>query len=222
MLWIEFISMGNITMAIIEIIGYLGSILVAISLMMKNILKLRIINMAGAFFFMVYSLIIGTYPIFFVNLVIFLVDLYYLYVILTKEELFSTIHIDNHQSPFLKAFVEYYYSDIKKFFPKFEREIFQSSHVLVVMRNMIPVGFFISRENPNNKTQIEILVDYIIPEYRDFKNAHFLHKKEIKKYKKQGYKSFITQTKNGTHKDYLLKMGYIQDEEDNSLYKRKF
>jgi hypothetical protein len=214
--------MGNLTIAIIETIGYLGSILVAISLMMKNILKLRIINMAGAFFFMVYSLIIGTYPIFIVNLVIFLVDLYYLYVILTKEELFSTIHIEDRKSPFLKTFVDFYYDDIKKFFPRFEPEILDTSHVLVVLRDMVPVGLFISRESPKNEKQIEILVDYIIPEYRDFKNAHFVYKKEIKKYKKQGYESFITRTKNGTHKEYLLKMGYTQDDKDASLYKREF
>lgn len=222
MLWIELITMGSITMAVIEIIGYLGSILVAISLMMKNILKLRIINMVGAFFFMMYSLIIGTYPIFLVNLVIFIVDLYYLYVILTKEELFSTVHMPERDSPFLEAFIEFYYEDIKKFFPRFEPEILEKAHVLVVLRNMVPVGLFISRESPKNDKQIEILVDYIIPEYRDFKNAHFVYKKEIKKYKKQGYESFVTRTKNGTHKDYLLKMGYTQDPNDKSLYRRKF
>jgi uncharacterized protein YutD len=125
-------------------------------------------------------------------------------------------------SPFLEAFVEFYYEDIKKFFPRFEPEILEKSHVLVVLRNMVPVGLFISRESPKNDKQIEILVDYIIPEYRDFKNAHFVYKKEIKKYKKQGYESFVTRTKNGTHKDYLLKMGYTQDPNDKSLYRRKF
>ncbi len=178
--------------------------------------------MIGAFFFMVYSVIIGTYPIFVVNLIIFLVDIYFLYVILTKEELFTTIHIPNRDSAFLKTFIEFYYEDIKKFFPCFEPGILENCHVLVVLRNMVPVGLFISREHPKHNKQIEIMVDYIIPEYRDFKNAYFVYKKEIKKYKKQGYESFITRTHNGTHKDYLLKMGYTQDPEDSSLYTREF
>ena len=62
----------------VELIGYLGSILVAISLMMKSLLRLRIINLIGALFFTVYGVLLGAYPVAFVNGIIVFIDLYYL------------------------------------------------------------------------------------------------------------------------------------------------
>ena len=44
---------------IYEIIGYAASLLVALSLTMKSLQKLRIINMIGAIVFIVYGLLIG-------------------------------------------------------------------------------------------------------------------------------------------------------------------
>jgi uncharacterized membrane protein YqgA involved in biofilm formation len=42
-----------------ELIGYTGSLLVAISLSMKSLQRLRIVNMAGALFFILYGILIG-------------------------------------------------------------------------------------------------------------------------------------------------------------------
>ena len=61
-----------------EIIGYFASVLVAISLMMSSILKLRVINLLGAALFTLYGLLIGAYPVAVMNFFIVLIDLYYL------------------------------------------------------------------------------------------------------------------------------------------------
>lgn len=207
-------------MLLIELIGYLGSILVAISLMMRNILKLRIINMTGAFIFIVYSLIIQAYPVFLVNLVIFFINIYFLYEIMTKQEDFSVIWIKDKNSPIFQKFIEYYHDDIKKFFPNFTLDTINEGKILLILRNMVPVGIFVSK--PIDEKRIEIVIDYIIPAYRDFKNAYFVYKQEIEKYKAEGYDTFITHTKNGIHKKYLLKIGYEQDSMDPHLFKKKF
>jgi hypothetical protein len=66
-------------LSVYEIIGYIASILVAVSLMMSSILKLRVINLIGAACFTVYGLLIDAYPVAVVNFIIVLIDLYYLY-----------------------------------------------------------------------------------------------------------------------------------------------
>ena len=63
---------------IYEIIGYSASALVAISLMMSSIVKLRVINLIGAALFTLYGLLIGAYPVAVLNFTIVLIDLYYL------------------------------------------------------------------------------------------------------------------------------------------------
>jgi hypothetical protein len=61
-----------------EIIGYLASILVAISLMMRTLNKLRLVNLTGSLLFTVYGLFIGAYPVAFLNAFIVMVNIYYL------------------------------------------------------------------------------------------------------------------------------------------------
>ncbi|MCS6232974.1 YgjV family protein [Shewanella baltica] len=61
-----------------EWVGYLASVVVAISLMMSNIKKLRWWNLIGAALFVAYGMAIGAYPVALVNFFIVLIDTYYL------------------------------------------------------------------------------------------------------------------------------------------------
>lgn len=72
-----------------EIIGYAASLLVAVSLMMRSILKLRVINLLGAAVFTLYGLLIDAYPVAVMNLFIVLIDLYYLREFITAKGYFS-------------------------------------------------------------------------------------------------------------------------------------
>ena len=68
--------MNNV--AWIEYVGYLASILIGISMFMKDIVKLRFINLSGAILFTVYGFIIKSYPVAIVNLIISFTNIYYL------------------------------------------------------------------------------------------------------------------------------------------------
>ncbi|MGO1298875.1 MAG: hypothetical protein ACTMIA_16505 [Vibrio sp.] len=63
----------------IQIMGYAASIMVAISLTMKNIIKLRIINFIGCIIFCIYGSLIGAWPVVATNAFISIVNIYYLY-----------------------------------------------------------------------------------------------------------------------------------------------
>ena len=67
-----------------ELLGYSASVLVALSLSMRSLLKLRVINLTGALLFTIYGLMIGALPVAVLNLFIVLVNLYYLH------QMFST------------------------------------------------------------------------------------------------------------------------------------
>ena len=64
---------------LIEWVGYAASILIAISMFMKDIIKLRFINLIGSLLFAIYGFIIKAYPVAIVNVIIVFVNLYYLY-----------------------------------------------------------------------------------------------------------------------------------------------
>ena len=68
----------------IEIIGYCGSGLVVISLMMKSIKKLRWINLFGATIFVIYGFFIESNPVIVLNMFIVIADVYHI-IVLKKE-----------------------------------------------------------------------------------------------------------------------------------------
>lgn len=67
------------TAYVFEMLGYSASVLVAISLMMQSVVKLRTINLVGAILFSVYGVVIGAFPVAFLNGFIAIVNIYYLH-----------------------------------------------------------------------------------------------------------------------------------------------
>jgi hypothetical protein len=65
-------------MPLLEVYGYVGSVLIALSLMMSNIVRLRWINLIGAAVFSTYGVIIQAWPVAFLNGFIVLIDVYHL------------------------------------------------------------------------------------------------------------------------------------------------
>lgn len=68
-----------------EWVGYLASVVVAVSLMMSDIKKLRWLNLLGAILFVAYGMAIHAYPVAAVNFFIVLIDIYYLVVIYREQ-----------------------------------------------------------------------------------------------------------------------------------------
>lgn len=65
-------------MNMVEILGYAASIMVAISLTMKDIVKLRILNFIGCGLFTAYGLMIDSWPVVLTNGFIACVNVYFL------------------------------------------------------------------------------------------------------------------------------------------------
>lgn len=63
----------------IEIIGYLASGFVLLSFVMKEMTKLRIVNIIGCSFFIAYGILIPSWPIIITNVAIVFVNTFYLF-----------------------------------------------------------------------------------------------------------------------------------------------
>ncbi|MCK6649323.1 MAG: uroporphyrinogen decarboxylase [Bacteroidia bacterium] len=62
-----------------EMIGYVASFIVLISFLMKNMIKLRIVNSVGCGLFVIYGILLhNSVPIILTNSVILFIHLYYL------------------------------------------------------------------------------------------------------------------------------------------------
>lgn len=73
-------------MSYIEMLGYLSTALVAGSFLMKDVLKLRLVNTTGALGFMLYSSIKGDVPVLLLNIFVAAVNGYYIWQTLRENK----------------------------------------------------------------------------------------------------------------------------------------
>lgn len=83
---------------IIKIIGYMGSSLVVLSMLMSSIVKLRMINTAGCCISATYALIIHSYPLALMNICLIAINIYNLIKLLKTEQHYSLVCIDTNNS----------------------------------------------------------------------------------------------------------------------------
>ena len=199
------------TAMIYEIIGYVASALVAISVLMTSILRLRVINLVGSSVFVVYGLLIGAYPVALVNFIIVLINIYQLNKLLKLEDEFSLLDVDS-ESDYLKQFIDFHHPEIEKFYPEFfinSLNTAESQIVIFVLRNMLPVGLFIAKGSEGERAVVKL--DYVIPGYRDFKVGQYLYREKKDFFVSQGISQLISYSGNDAHQQYLERMGFERD-----------
>ena len=69
-----------------EIIGIVATLFVLLSFLMKKIELVRIINIIGAAFFVVYGLLIGAFSTWLLNAILIIIHLIYLTIYLIKKK----------------------------------------------------------------------------------------------------------------------------------------
>lgn len=189
----------------LEYLGYAASLIVLISLLMSSLKKLRWINLFGATLFGFYGFMIGSIPTGMMNLGIVIIDVYYLVKMYKGKEFFQLLPFEG-KSEYLKSFIKFYKEDIESYVNISKVDIENASTKLYILRNMTPAGLFIA--DKADSTTLEIKVDYVVPQYRDFKLGAYVFKSQREEFLKLGYKEFLVYTKNEAHIKYVKKMGF--------------
>ncbi len=192
-------------LTLVQIIGYIASITIAISMTMNSIVKFRWINLAGASTFSAYGFIFGAYPVGILNGFIVLVDLYYLRKIYFKKDIFDTLEI-RHDNKYLLKFLDFYHEDIQKYFPGFKYKPEMNTISFFVLRNTAVAGIFLAHEEGGHKLKVGL--DYAVPEYRDFKSGKFVYDSVLLTLKNKGITTFAANGHTAKHIKYLKKCGF--------------
>ncbi|MDG5788435.1 hypothetical protein QA612_13175 [Evansella sp. AB-P1] len=196
----------------LEWLGYLASLIVLISLLMSSIIKLRWINLIGSTIFSIYGFLIGALPVGIMNLGIALINVYYLIKIYrTDEEYFKTMPIDKN-SQYYHYFLEFYKNEIEKVseVTKLQKNNYEVS--FFILRNTVPAGVFIASTYTEHTLKIEL--DFVVPEYRDFKVGNYIFKNSKQFFKDKGFTDFVSYTTNEKHMKYLNKVGFKESIDD--------
>jgi hypothetical protein len=190
---------------VLEIVGYVASVLVAISLMMSSILRLRLINLVGSAAFTVYGALIGAYPVATVNAIIVLINLYYLRQMLTSREFFKLLRVQP-DSEYLHAFLGFHKDEIARFVPGFTYRVEGDQLVFFVLRDMVPAGLFIGERRGDGV--LRVVLDFVIPQYRDFKTGRYLFSAQAEFFRELGITEIQSAPGSKVHTEYLRRMGF--------------
>ena len=193
--------------AIYELVGYLGSALIVISLTRKSVLKLRLFGMAGAVTFLVYGLLIGAYPIAGVNVIIIGVHVWFLRDLWSSRREFFTILRVKKDSAYLAYFLEFHKAEIRRFQPGYFYEPLDDQVCAFILRNMVPAGLFIGRVCQDHS--VEVKLDFVIAQYRDFKAGKYLYSRQSGIFDDPRCEMAWSEPGASKHAEYLKRMGFV-------------
>jgi Bacterial inner membrane protein len=195
----------------VEILGYVASVLVAVSLTMSSLARLRALNLLGAIAFAVYGGMVGAYPVLAVNGFIAVVNIVYLRRMQPgRSEAFELLAIRSLENRYFQRFLEFHAEDIRTFFPDFRAEDLGESHIVFILRDMSPVGVVICEDGDDQSLSVRL--DYVIPAYRDFRCAQYFYRSWAEVIQCSGACRFVATGGMDKHRAYLRRMGFVPDE----------
>lgn len=193
----------------IEILGYAASILVAISLTMKSLARLRALNLMGALLFVAYGAWVKAYPVLAVNGFIAVVNVVYLLRMQPgRSEAFELMAIGRPDNSYLRRFLEFHDEDIRRFFPDFDIDALDEPRIAFILRDVSPVGLVICDRKDDT---LQVCLDYVIPSHRDFRCADYFYQAWSEVMSGDGVDRFVAHTDVHKHQAYLKRAGFAPD-----------
>lgn len=193
----------------VEILGYAASILVAISLTMKSLARLRALNLMGAVLFVAYGAWVQAYPVLVVNAFIVVVNVVYLLKMQPgRSEAFELMAIRRADNSYLQRFLEFHRPDIDRFFPDFDLDALAAPQITFILRDVSPVGVVICDREGD---ALRVRLDYVIPSHRDFRCAQYFYRAWSEVMDPAGVQRFSAHTEVAPHRKYLERLGFAPD-----------
>jgi hypothetical protein len=160
--------------------------------------------------FLGYSVLIQAYPIAVVNVLAAGIHLYYLRKLVRfKDEVFSVLRV-RADSNYLAYFLEFYKDEIaRRHQPDFVYEPGPDTFAVFLLRDMVPAGLFVSKRHADNS--LEVQLDFVIPQYRDFKLATWLYSEQSGMFSEADCRCAWARVTTEEQESYFTRMGFTPD-----------
>jgi hypothetical protein len=202
------ISFDSLT-RMIEAVGYLGSALIVVSLLMTRILRLRVIGLMGSTAFVIYGLLIHSVPIVITNVVIIVINATFLWRANQVTEWFSLLEV-RPVSRYLEEFLRFHHDDILTYQPNWDGTVAESDLAILVLRDMQPAMVIVGAVGTGT---MELRLDYAIPRFRDYRMGRFLYDFNAQFFADKNVTTVTATGQTKGHAKYLKKMDFAESEQ---------
>ncbi len=188
---------------LIELFGYLGSVLVVVSMLMSSVVKLRILNTVGSVISGAYALIIGSFPLALMNICLIAINVYNLRKLLLDKKQYHLVRCGSREA-LVSYFLQYYSADIQVYFPEFQGVTDAMDAAYMVLSDGDPAGILLAQTK--GPGVLQVFLEYTTPTYRDCSIGQFL----CEALPDLGVATLYVTEASQTHLPYLEKMGYAR------------
>ncbi|MFF1531423.1 hypothetical protein [Cellulomonas sp. NPDC058312] len=199
-------------MPVLEIIGWVGSALVVVSLMQARVLRFRWMNLAGSAIAAGYNAVVGIWPFAVMNAVIAVIDVYWLWR-LTRErhdaDVYQVVPV-GAADHYLRHVVGVHAEDIARYYPSFRGAAEADGRwAYLVLRGDETVGVVVVRDAGDGVGEVEL--DYVTPRFRDFTPGEFVYRRSGA-FDGTGLRALVVAPDARDTGDYLERVGFRQED----------
>ena len=187
-----------------EVIGYAGSLLVLVSMLMTSVVKLRVINLIGSAVFTLYAILIHSYPTAFLNGCLVIINVIQLIRHQRATSKSYELETMTGSDGFAAWFLKKHEADILKCFPGIDLGTLTGTEGYAVFFDDQAAGILLGRRKEN---EFEILLDYSTPAFRDCSVGTFLYDK----LPGFGITRLTCAVDVSEHVKYMEKIGFVRD-----------
>lgn len=205
-------------MDFIQVLGYAASFIIFISLTMKSIVKLRILNAVGCVVFVIFALKTNSLPAVVMNIGIVLIDIYYLYAIVRTKDTFEIVEV-HKDNDIVRYFFEKNKEEMTALFG--EDALSSGDSAAFFFRNNDIAGLLAySIQGTGTERRALITADFVVPKYRDLAIGRRFFVEDVSFWKERGCSSLASKNASNVHVSYLKRLGFVFDSEEH-IWKKK-
>ncbi len=162
----------------VEVLGWVGSALLIVSLLQTRVLRLRVLNTVAAAILVVFNGLIEVWPMTVMNIVIVVINLVQIARLRTANhaEGYDLLEVDP-QDEYVRHLMRVHEEEIRRFNPGFVYDPAAShSSAFLILRGDETAGVVLLTDS-DDPGVARLQLDYVTPKYRDFTPGEFVYER---------------------------------------------
>lgn len=201
----------------LEAVGWVGSIVLVVSLLQSRLLRLRQLNLVASVLLITYNLLIGVWPMVAMNIAIAVINIGHLVrLVRTRHDpdRYAVVEVVP-DDPYLAHVLAHHGSDIVRFNPGFTWDGTRAGALaFLVLRDDETVGVVLGHDDGDGVARIAL--DYVTPRYRDFTPGEFVFRRSGL-FTDRGFRVVVAPRAMRKADAYLAGVGFQQQGDDRIL-----
>jgi hypothetical protein len=171
--------------SLVDALGWAGSALLVYSVLQSRMLRLRVLNLAASLALVAFNTIIGVWPMVAMNAALCVINAWFAVSLVRQRNRGSAFEWvgASPDDPFVSRFLAHHGADVAEFFPV-ARDLPAAlatvgepdTLCVLVLHGDVTVGLVVATaDDPAPDGTWRLLVDYVIPGYRDYTAGSFIY-----------------------------------------------